>query len=48
MALLHNNNQFSFSTFFKEMDHTDVQEYSVKKYQNKKFRGLIDLWKKPL
>lgn len=38
----------SFSTYFNELDEKDVQQYSEKKYQNKKYRGLIDLWKKPL
>lgn len=37
-----------FSTYFDELDKKDVQSYTERKFQNKKFRGLIDLWKKPL
>ena len=47
-SYLHTQNHHCFSTFFDEMDNTDVQAYSSKKYQNKKYRALINLWKRPL
>ena len=40
--------RYSFSTYFNELDQSDVKSYSERKYQNKKYRGLIELWKKPL
>ena len=42
------NQRYSFSTYFNDLDKTDVQTYSERKFQNKKYRGLIALWKKPL
>jgi hypothetical protein len=30
------------------MDKGDVKEYSQRKFQNKKYRDMIALWKKPL
>jgi large subunit ribosomal protein L21 len=40
--------RYSFSSYFNELDDGDVKSYSERKYQNKKYRGLIALWKKPL
>ena len=42
------NQRYGFSTYFSELDKTDVNSYSEKKFQNPKYRGLIALWKKPL
>ncbi len=47
-SLSHTNQRYCFSTFFSDLDKTDVHDYSSKKFQNKKYRGLIALWKKPL
>ena len=46
--LIQNTNKFNFSSFFNEMDSKDINAYSAKKYQNKRYRDLIDMWKRPL
>lgn len=45
---INTNQRYSFSTYFSDLDKNDIQSYSEKKFQNKKYRGLIALWKKPL
>ena len=40
--------QFPFSEYFREKDKQEMQEFIDRKTLNKKYRGLIALWKKPL
>ena len=40
--------RYSFSSYFSEMDKSDIKEYSERKFQNKKYRDMIALWKQPL
>ena len=42
------NPRYAFSTYFGDLDKGDVKEYSQRKFQNKKYRDMIALWKKPL
>lgn len=37
-----------FSEYFKQKDTYDLNEYEQRSVRNKKYRALIDLWKRPL
>lgn len=37
-----------FSQYFREKDQQEMWDYNDRKVLNKKYRALIDLWKKPL
>lgn len=41
-------NPVPFSEYFREKDQQEIWAYEDRKVQNKKYRSLIDLWKRPL